>query len=162
MIALSTAGVALDRLPLAKDHLIPTDFEEGRRIQQLIVDELKAHHFGEHDIFGITLALEEAIVNAIKHGNQLDQSKSVRIAYQVADNTLYVRIHDEGHGFNPEDVPDPTLDENLERACGRGLMLMRYYMNEVHFLDRGNVVFMWKRRELPVAETNGCACNASA
>ena len=53
---------------------------------------------------------------------------------------------DEGAGFDPEDVPDPTQEENLERPCGRGLLLMRYYMNEVQFFDRGTTVVMWKRR----------------
>jgi serine/threonine-protein kinase RsbW len=55
-----------------------------------------------------------------------------------------VRITDEGPGFDPADVPDPTAVENLERPCGRGLMLMRHYMNEVAYSERGNTVTMSK------------------
>ncbi len=128
------------------DIVIASDTAEAQRVQEQIVDELKAVAFGEHDIFGIRLALEEALVNAMKHGNQLDPGKKVRIAWRVENEIFYVRIRDEGKGFNPDDVPDPTDLENLERPCGRGLMLMRHYMNDVRFLDRGNVCLMWKRR----------------
>ncbi len=128
------------------DVVIPSDTTEAQRVQEQIVDELKAVHFGERDIFGIRLALEEALVNAMKHGNQLDPRKKVRIAWRIENEIFYVRIGDEGKGFDPDDVPDPTDLENLERPCGRGLMLMRHYMNDVRFVERGNVVVMWKRR----------------
>jgi serine/threonine-protein kinase RsbW len=126
--------------------VLPSDTDQVHAVQQAIIDELKARAFSEREIFSIKLALEEALVNAIKHGNQMDRSKTVRIAYQIRDDTFYVRICDEGQGFNPAEVPDPTQPENLERSCGRGLMLMRHYMNEVQFLGRGNVVLMWKCR----------------
>lgn len=125
---------------------LPNDTSEVPRIQEAIVRHLKDHKFSEKEIFGIKLALEEALVNAMKHGNQYDRTKKVRIAYQVNCDAFYVRICDEGAGFDPAEVPDPTLEENLERSCGRGLMLMRYYMNAVHYLERGNVCLMWKRR----------------
>jgi serine/threonine-protein kinase RsbW len=86
------------------------------------------------------------MVNAMKHGNQLDRSKKVRVSFHIAEDTFYIRIGDEGKGFDPFDVPDPTEEENLERPCGRGLLLMRYYMNDVKFQDRGTTVVMWKRR----------------
>src|SRR5262249_31303404 len=99
---------------------------------------------GDHDIFGIRLALEEALVNAIKHGNNMDRAKTVRISYRVARDRFDIVITDQGPGFDPADVPDPTAVENLERPCGRGLMLMRHYMSEVAFLDSGNAVRMCK------------------
>jgi serine/threonine-protein kinase RsbW len=128
------------------DIMIPSDPAEARRIQEQIEQALKAHHFSEHDIFGIKLALEEAMVNAIKHGNQLDRTKKVRIAYHIASDRFDILIVDEGPGFDPADVPDPTDVENLERPCGRGLMLMRHYMTEVTFNCRGNSVTMCKLR----------------
>jgi len=126
--------------------VIPSDTEEAHRLQQQIAEELKACRFSEREIFGIKLALEEALVNAIKHGNRLDRSKMVRVAYVVREDEFHIRIVDEGKGFNPQDVPDPTDFENLERPCGRGLLLMRHYMNEVQFLAPGNCCVMWKRR----------------
>jgi serine/threonine-protein kinase RsbW len=128
------------------DVAIPSDTAEARRVQDEIEHALKIHHYGERDIFGIKLALEEAVVNAIKHGNQMDRAKKVRIAYRVSTERFDVLVVDEGRGFDPSDVPDPTAVENLERACGRGLMLMRHYMTEVVYNERGNSVYMSKHR----------------
>jgi serine/threonine-protein kinase RsbW len=123
---------------------IASDPAEARRLQEAIEHLLKAHHFSERDVFCVRLALEEALVNAIKHGNQMDRAKKVRVAYRVDAEHFEVRIRDEGGGFNPGDVPDPVAAENLERPCGRGLLLMRHYMNEVDFVPPGNTVHMKK------------------
>jgi len=126
---------------------IPSDPAEARRIQQDIEQALKEQQYSEKDIFSIRLALEEALVNAIKHGNQMDRGKRVHIAYQVRPEHFDIVIADEGPGFDPGDVPDPTAPENLERCCGRGLMLMRHYMTEVNYNCRGNSVRMRKLRK---------------
>ena len=123
---------------------IASDPAEARRIQDEIEELLKANRYSERDIFGIRLALEEALVNAIKHGNQMDRAKKVHIAYRVDPERFDIHIRDEGTGFDPQDVPDPTDVENLERPCGRGLWLMRHYMSEVDFGTRGNTVRMSK------------------
>lgn len=116
-------------------------------VQDEIIRALEARQYSDHDLFGIRLALEEAVVNAIKHGNGNDPAKSVRIAYQVDDDHVRIEIEDQGPGFNPDEIPDPTLPENLERPSGRGIMLMRSFMNVVQFNDRGNCVILEKRRE---------------
>jgi serine/threonine-protein kinase RsbW len=126
--------------------IIQSESTESRRVQDEIEQHLRANHYSERDIFSIKLALEEALVNAIKHGNQLDKQKKVRIHYKVTSSRFDVRITDEGGGFDPGDVPDPTAVENLERPSGRGLMLMRHYMNEVCYNDNGCTVVMSKVR----------------
>jgi serine/threonine-protein kinase RsbW len=126
------------------DVVIPSDPAEARRVQEDIERLLRANHASEKEIFGIRLALEEALVNAIKHGNQMDRSKTVKVVSSVEAERFEVEVTDEGTGFDPGDVPDPTAVENLERPCGRGLMLMRYYMSEVSFSPRGNSVRMAK------------------
>lgn len=98
------------------------------------------------ELFGIRMAAEEALMNAIKHGNGSDPGKTVKITYEVTSERVEVRIEDEGSGFNPVDVPDPTSPENLGRSCGRGLMLMRYYMSEVWHGGRGNIVNLIKMK----------------
>jgi serine/threonine-protein kinase RsbW len=128
------------------DVTIPSDPAEARSVQEEIERQLKTTAFSEKEIFSIKLALEEALVNAIKHGNHFDRSKKVRISYNVKPERFDILISDEGAGFDPSDVPDPTAVENLERPCGRGLMLMRYYMNEVSFSANGNTVAMTKYR----------------
>lgn len=128
------------------DLRIPSQPAEAKRVQEEIEILLKASQYGEHDIFAIKLAVEEALVNAIKHGNQLDQRKKVQITYRILPERFEIHITDEGTGFDPCDVPDPTTPEYLERPCGRGLMLMRHYMNEVAYNERGNSVRMCKQR----------------
>ncbi len=129
-----------------REVVIPSDPAEARRIQDDIEDALKQHGFAEREIFSIKLALEEALVNAIKHGNQMDRTKKVFISYHVNPERFDIHITDEGKGFDPEDVPDPMAVENLERPCGRGLLLMRHYMTEVTFHPPGNRLSMSKLR----------------
>lgn len=126
----------------------PSDLGEARRVQAEIEAALQRVEFSEHDIFAIKLALEEALVNAIKHGNQMDRGKRVHVWYRVRTDRFEVRIADEGPGFDPEEVPDPTAPENLERPCGRGLLLMRHYMTEVDYADGGRAVQMAKNRKV--------------
>lgn len=130
--------------PPSQQISIPSDPAEARRVQEQIESVLQSTRCHDHDLFSIKLALEEALVNAIKHGNQYDRNKTVHVAYEVHSDRFVVRITDEGPGFDPADVPDPTAVENLERPCGRGLMLMRHYMSEVAFNERGNSVIMAK------------------
>ncbi len=127
-----------------EDVVIPSDPAEARYVQDQIEHLLQTRRTNDHDVFSIKLALEEALINAIKHGNQLDHTKKVYVSYRVLPDRFEVQIRDEGPGFDPADVPDPTAIENLERPCGRGLMLMRHYMTEVVFNDRGNRVTMSK------------------
>jgi serine/threonine-protein kinase RsbW len=127
------------------DVAIPSDPAEARRVQEEINNILTiAGRFSDHELFGIRLAVEEALVNAIKHGNQMDRAKQVRIRYVLRAQLFEIHIMDEGPGFDPAEVPDPTAIENLERPCGRGLMLMRHYMSEVSFSSQGNSVRMSK------------------
>jgi serine/threonine-protein kinase RsbW len=126
------------------DVTIPSDTSEARRIQDDIEQLLAQRAATEQEVFSVRLALEEALVNAIKHGNQMDRSKNVHIRYRMSPDRLEVKITDEGPGFDPNDVPDPTDFENLDRPCGRGLMLMRHYMTQVDYNDKGNSVDMVK------------------
>jgi serine/threonine-protein kinase RsbW len=126
----------------AVEVVIPSDPAEARSVQDRIELSLAASDASERDIFCIKLALEEALVNAIKHGNQLDLSKSVSITYQVQRLSFEIRITDQGPGFDPDDLPDPTAIENLERPCGRGVMLMRHYMSDVEYYAPGNSLRM--------------------
>lgn len=133
--------------PMAAEVTIPSDLAEARRIQNLIEEALQAQAYSERDIFSIKLALEEALVNAIKHGNQMNPDKRVVVSYQITPQRFHVCITDEGQGFNPDDVPDPTAEENIERPCGRGLLLIRGFMTEVTYHGRGNSVSMTKIRD---------------
>ncbi|QDT57199.1 Anti-sigma F factor [Caulifigura coniformis] len=125
---------------------IPSDTSAGHEVQERIVSLMEEREYSMRDVFSVRLALEEALVNAIKHGNQLDPDKSVRIQCDVEQDRVYVEIEDQGPGYVPDDVPDPTLDENIERASGRGLMLIKSFMNRVEFNEKGNCIRLEKLR----------------
>ena len=128
---------------------IASDTDSACRIMDRLLDQMKLLEWEDHDIFAVHLAVEEALVNAIKHGNQKDASKAVHVSLSVSRDLVEISIRDEGGGFDPEDVPDPTDEDNLELPSGRGLMLMRTYMSSVQFNESGNQVVMTKRRSAP-------------
>src|SRR4051794_31597318 len=103
---------------------IPSDFAAGRDVQKRILDDVSRLGFNSQSQFAIKLALEEALINAIKHGNRLDPSKKVHIEAKVSPQQFEITIEDEGPGFKRTAVPDPTLEENLEKCSGRGILLM--------------------------------------
>ncbi|QVL31753.1 ATP-binding protein [Telmatocola sphagniphila] len=137
-----------DGRTLTRETVIPSDLTAVHQLQVEIEQILqKESQFDEREIFAIKLAVEEALVNAVKHGNQLDPDKSVRVVYHIRPDHFDIRITDQGPGFDPGDVPDPTAPENLERPCGRGLLLIRHYMSDVLFFDKGNTIAMTKSRK---------------
>jgi len=87
----------------------------------------------ESKIPGLLLAVTEAVTNAIIHANKCDLGKTVTINVTVEDNKLIIKIKDEGTGFDPAKVPDPTAPENLLKDSGRGLYLMRVYMDDLKY-----------------------------
>lgn len=131
---------------------IPSTADAGKPVLDSVMKRLEAEAWVPHDLFGVHLALEEAIVNAIKHGNGFDPDKSVTIDCRLSDDLLRVEIEDQGEGFVLEDVPDPTDPENLENPSGRGLMLMRSFMSLVEFNASGNRVILEKQRAKAAAE----------
>ncbi len=132
--------------------------EEVSRCEDILLADLDAMGFGGADRFAIKLALEEALANAIKHGNCSDAAKHVKVEYEVEPQQVTISVCDEGCGFDPAEVPDPTLDENLEKPHGRGVMLMRTYMTDVSFNEAGNCVTMVKQRT-PAAAQGPAASN---
>lgn len=124
--------------------VIPSDVKEARRVRKHIEKLLQETAFDDREIFGIRLCVEEALVNAIKHGNRLDPLKTVEIQYTVEKNRFQISITDQGPGYDPNLVPDCQADENLTRPSGRGLFLMRHYMTQVVVQPPGNRLIMTK------------------
>ena len=135
------------------EETIPNETGAGQKVQERIIAHIEELRFEDRDVFGIRLALEEAIVNAIKHGNQMDPSKTVRVSFRGDAQRVRIEIEDQGEGFHPEEVPDPTADENLERPCGRGIMLMRAFMTAITYNSRGNCVILEKARSEPETDS---------
>ena len=117
------------------------------RIQHDVARELAMRDFDQSAAFAVRLAIEEAIVNGFRHGNENDPSKTVAFECRIDPDSIEVEVRDQGVGFNPESVPDPTDEQNLETPSGRGIMLMRAYMSEVEYVAPGNIVRMAYRRK---------------
>ncbi|MBI3839209.1 MAG: ATP-binding protein [Planctomycetia bacterium] len=128
------------------ERAIPSERGAGRRVLEELLNRFETENWTPRDLFGIRLALEEAIVNAIMHGNRLDRSKQVHVVCKSSAEKVWIKISDEGSGFNPADVPDCTDPDRLAVPSGRGIMLMRNYMTRVEYNLAGNVVVMEKSR----------------
>ena len=111
---------------------------------KVILDGLHEAHYSQDEVFAVHLAVEEAFVNAVKHGNKLDSSKKVIIEYSVTPKMVEICVTDEGKGFNPAAVPDPRVGDNLFKADGRGILLIRSYMDIIEFNETGNRTRMVK------------------
>jgi serine/threonine-protein kinase RsbW len=114
-----------------------------------ILSKLEEYNFDKDDVFAVHLTLEEAFLNAVKHGNKMDPAKKVKIDYSVSPEKIEITITDEGAGFEPESVDDPRFGKGLYEPGGRGLLLMNSYMDIVRYNENGNSVHMVRYREKP-------------
>lgn len=110
------------------------------QVQNAVGEALAECGHDDDACFGVRLALDEALANAIYHGNGGDPAKHVTVVYQITPEKVELTICDEGRGFQPSSVPDPTLPQNLRKPNGRGIMLMKAYMSSVQYNTDGNCV----------------------
>lgn len=126
--------------------VIPSDLRATAVPKQAILDDLQRNNYRDEEMFGIKLALEEALTNAVKHGNQSDQAKKIIVRYAITEHKAVIVVRDEGPGFAPDQIPDPTQPDRLPLPSGRGIMLMRAYMDVVEYRDQGREVYFVKHR----------------
>ncbi len=134
------------------DKFLPSDLEVGHAAIEELMTALGAAGWEGMDLFRIQMAIEEAVVNAIEHGNKKSPDKKIRLVFDVTPEKAVMTISDEGAGFDHRNVADPTTEELVDKPRGRGVMLMRELMNEVHFNEAGNEVVMIKLRSPEVPE----------
>jgi serine/threonine-protein kinase RsbW len=128
--------------------VLPSHIEAVAEAAAAVTDFVKNCGVTEEAAFGIEMAVREAVTNAMVHGNQEDEAKFVEVIFNCRDNELEVIVADQGSGFDPAEVPDPTDPANLMKTSGRGIFLMRTFMDEVEWLarpDGGTTVRMRKR-----------------
>jgi len=113
------------------------------RVVEKELDDLSLELGIAEDNYGkIMVCAMEAVNNAIIHGNKSDKGKSVKIVMRNEGNELIITVEDEGSGFKPAEIPDPTKPENIEALSGRGVFLMSRLADKIEFNDKGNVVIM--------------------
>ena len=116
---------------------------DNLRIVEKAIDELLGDLGLAREAYGkIMVSTLEAVNNAIVHGNKGIESKNVMITLEIVETEFIVIIEDEGDGFVPEKIPDPTKPENIENIRGRGVFLMKQLADSISFNDRGNMVIM--------------------
>ena len=125
---------------------LPSERGSSRLVTDELLEQLGLHGWPADDVFAIHLAAEEALVNAVVHGNRLDPTKTVHVECEVSAELVRLAITDQGEGFDPAQVPDCTLEERLEAPGGRGVMLMRSFMTRIEYNAKGNSVVLEKRR----------------
>lgn len=114
---------------------------ENIRIVESFIDNSREKFQIEDDIYGnIMVAVTESVNNAIRHGNKFDKDKNVYLSLYVEPNQLRFEVEDEGNGFDPDALTDPTAPENLENPGGRGIFLMRNLCDDVTFSNNGRTV----------------------
>ena len=127
-----------------KRTIITNNTRELKEESERLICALKEKGIDDDIIFDIHVGFEEALRNAMVHGNNSDPGKKVTVETDITGDTAVIVVEDEGEGFDPSLVPDPTLEENLLRESGRGVYLMRNLMNEVRFENGGRRVIMIK------------------
>ena len=115
-----------------------------------ILSAMAEKGFGQDDVFAVHLAVEEAFLNAVKHGNKMDPEKKVTVECSVDREKVDIHLTDEGKGFDPDSIPDPRVGENLYRPEGRGLLLINAYMHVVEYNEVGNRLHMVRYKDRPL------------
>jgi serine/threonine-protein kinase RsbW len=130
-------------------------FENIEVAERALLDLCRRAGWPTEEDYWLITALREAVANAVRHGNRQDPKRLVRLEYIVHDSTVTISVEDEGEGFDPAEIPDPTDPENLLRPSGRGVFYMRQFMNRVEFSttpNGGTAVLM--ERKLDIADVD--------
>ena len=137
----------MDENSIHRSMEIPSKASMAEELCTGLLATVKTFNYTEEEIFAIHLATEEAFVNAVNHGNEGDQEKKIKFDYEITPDKVEISITDQGTGFEPDAIPDPRKEENLYKTGGRGVLLLRAYMDVVEYNENGNSVRMIKYRK---------------
>lgn len=128
--------------------VLPSHIEAVADAAAAVTDFVKSCGLDEQAAFGVDMAVREAVTNAMVHGNQEDETKSVEVVSNCLGHAVEIEVSDQGEGFDPASVPDPTDPANILKTSGRGIFLIRNFMDEVEWFSRpegGTTLRMVKR-----------------
>ncbi|HEY0547280.1 MAG TPA: ATP-binding protein [Pyrinomonadaceae bacterium] len=140
----------LKALPYVHEKIefeLPSDVSLMNGVLHYLLERVAKLGLVKPERSNLFIALDEAFVNAVKHGNKNDHSKLVRITAELSAKEARFTVEDEGEGFNVQEIPDPRDPENLFKTSGRGVLLIYNIMDEVKYNERGNRLTMVKRPE---------------
>lgn len=141
---------------MKRSYSIPSLTSEIYPVEQEILDVLSVEGFDENSVFAIRLAMDEALINAIKHGNRNDPSRTVHVEFQCDREQAIISVIDEGDGFDHGNLEDPRNKDGLNKTHGRGIFLIKQFMTEVAFNEKGNhITFTFKKGHDPSQRLEG-------
>jgi serine/threonine-protein kinase RsbW len=129
--------------------ILPSSIEAINDAASAAAEFVKRSGLGEDAVYGVDMAVREAVTNAVLHGNRQDETKAVDINFKCLPEAIEITVRDRGEGFDTSNVPDPTDPENILKTSGRGMLFMRTFMDEVEWSrhpEGGTVVRMTKKR----------------
>lgn len=129
-----------------RETTIPSDASIGSELVNGLLEAMGERGWSPTELFRVQLAYEEAIVNAIRHGNRFAEDKTVDVMMSCDEEEIVIQITDMGSGFDPKSIPDPRDEDRLEIPGGRGVMLIHELMSQVFYNETGNQVTMRKKR----------------
>ncbi len=133
----------LSNKEMESQHLkFSTKQENISLVEKLIENVCEEYKINDSQYGNVLVAVTEAVYNALNHGNKLNPSKNINVSFQETDHKLVFTVADEGDGFDPNAIPDPTSPENIEKENGRGVFLIKNLADEVSFDDHGREVKM--------------------
>ena len=121
---------------------LPSNLMSINVLDSFVQDVVHRYKISQEVHGNMLISLTEAVTNAITHGNHYDENKVVQINLQKKSDTIAIRVSDQGCGFDPESVPDPTCDENICKCGGRGVFLMQRLCDQIQYKDNGRTVEM--------------------
>ena len=132
----------MDSVNIEETLVLESEMNSISQVEKLIDAQAQMLNIDDEVYGKYMLSVVECVNNAIVHGNKMDKNKKVTMHYPISNTTIEVTVSDEGEGFDPDKLPDPTAEENLERDCGRGIFLMRHLSDELEFANNGRTITM--------------------
>ena len=126
--------------PSIHKHQFPSEIDSLVKVENIIEGIRESHNIPEEIYGNILVSLSEAVNNAIKHGNKLDETKLILFYFEDSEKEYIFTIIDEGVGFDFENIPDPTHPDNIEKPDGRGIFIMKNLADKVEFIDNGKQI----------------------
>ncbi len=132
----------MDSVNIEETLVLESEMNSISQVEKLIDAQAQMLNIDDEVYGKYMLSVVECVNNAIVHGNKMDKNKKVTMHYHISNTKIEVTVSDEGDGFDPDKLPDPTAEENLERDCGRGIFLMRHLSDELEFANNGRTITM--------------------
>ncbi len=132
----------MDSVNIEETLVLESEMNSISQVEKLIDAQAQMLNIDDEVYGKYMLSVVECVNNAIVHGNKMDKNKKVTMHYHISNTKIEVTVSDEGDGFDPDSLPDPTAEENLERDCGRGIFLMRHLSDELEVANNGRTITM--------------------